>query len=469
MDANVENNLQEISLYITKSSLADGEMRWSAVNSDTDWDLYGERMSLELYKSMIGKINRHEPPPEMFADLITSQYWQGGMPYLSIAHYSDGNGKAVPGDVHKIFVDGNQLKAKGILHDSPLGKAVWKSLKEDEIKYKNDVNADRIRISIAFIDLAHKHGNGDIFYRKSITEKCPLCEKGIGEKTYVDGYLVHLALTRVPVNPRTIMEVEDGMTKKSKPVTRKEDAASVLGDESLAELVAETAMETKSEAIVEMSDTEPETVGAPVSEPPTEPEIVEAKSGTVTPELLSAITEIVEKAMAKKQTTSEENCVDEEEDTEKVTPKKSDTVSDVTSGYVEVKKSALEVSVDNLYNTINVAVSKSGTSDAKLQEIQPALEALGQEIVNVVKAASNDPAPVQPDSTTVLLEEIRNLSLAVQNVTTEVATIKAQSQIQPQSQRVPVPRSVVVKSDTQTASEVKPGSVKDVIRRSVGL
>ena len=38
--------------------------------------------------------------------------------------------------------------------------------------------------------------------------------RGFGQKTYLDGYLVHLALTRVPVNTRTIMEVEK-MAKKS--------------------------------------------------------------------------------------------------------------------------------------------------------------------------------------------------------------------------------------------------------------
>ena len=163
--------IREIPLYITKSSLHDGTMSWSAVNSDTDWDLYGERMSLELYKSMLGKIAREEPPPEPWAELVTSDYWKGGMPYLSIAHYSDGNGKAVPGDVLKLYIDGNQLKAKGTLHNSPLGKAVWKSLKQDEIEYKSDPDAERIRISIAFLDLAHKHGeDGEVFRRNSLSD-----------------------------------------------------------------------------------------------------------------------------------------------------------------------------------------------------------------------------------------------------------------------------------------------------------
>lgn len=463
----VENGLQEISLYITKSSLSDGEMRWSAVNSDTDWDLYNERMSLELFKSMISKINRKQSPPDEFVDLITSDFWKGGMPYLSIAHFSDGNGKAVPGEVQKLYIDGTQLKAKGILYDNPLGRAVWKSLKEDEIQYKNDADADKIRISIAFIDLAHRHGDGEIFRRKSLTDRCQLCEKGIEEKTYVDGYLVHLALTRVPVNRRTIMELEDGMTKKSKPVTRKEDAESVLGgDAALAEMVAEAAVEAKSDAIVEMSEAEdttsPVAEEVPSGDPPVESEpTVEAKSESFTPEQVSVISDIVSKAMKEMKKDEEADSAGKKEEG-KDYPKKSGTVA-------EVQKSTLELSVDNLYNTINGAIGKSMTSDAKLQEIQPALEAVGAEILKVVKASTDEPAPAQPDSNTTILEEIRSLSLAVQNISTEVATMKAQNTVQPQSQRVPVPRSVIVKSDAPATPEIKPGSVKDIARRSVGL
>ena len=36
-----DNIISEFSMFISKSSLHNGEMRWSAINSDTDWDLYG--------------------------------------------------------------------------------------------------------------------------------------------------------------------------------------------------------------------------------------------------------------------------------------------------------------------------------------------------------------------------------------------------------------------------------------------
>lgn len=558
--------IREIPLYITKSSLHDGTMSWSAVNSDTDWDLYGERMSLELYKSMLGKIAREEPPPEPWAELVTSDYWKGGMPYLSIAHYSDGNGKAVPGDVLKLYIDGNQLKAKGTLHNSPLGKAVWKSLKQDEIEYKSDPDAERIRISIAFLDLAHKHGeDGEVFRRNSLSDNCPLCKRGVGEKIYVDGYLVHLALTRKPVNPRTIMEAEDVMAKKSKIVTRRDDAASVLGDETLAEVVAETALESKSDVLVEMSETEPPVEEVPVTEPTIVTEVVEAKSmddveavqiwkpfGGATSmkeaqkyteaqqeswrvsdlyytftdvarnimdsetvsdkaaglaslvdefkkmlvakslyeemsqiregkleeiymtakksELEEVVSTMISKALAKDQNADETNPdapdMSGEEKKKKSAEMKSDTVS------IPVEKSALELSVDNLYNVVNGAIGKSITADAKLQEIQPALDLLGTEILNAVqKSTVNSPA-AQPDNSSMLLEEIRNLSNQLGQMATEVATLKAQTvapSVQTQK-RVPVPRSVTVeRSATTQAPEIQPGSVKDIARRSVGL
>lgn len=456
-------------LYISKSSIHNGEMRWSAVNSDTDWDLYGERMSLELYRSMIGKIQSKSPPPEMFAPLVTSDFWKGGMPYLSIAHYSDGNGRAVPGDVRELFIDGTRLKARGILHNTPLGRAVWKSLKEDELNYKNDLDADRIRISIAFLDLAHKHGdNGEVFKRNALTDVCPECLRGVGEKIYVDGYLVHLALTRVPVNPRTIMEAEDIMSRKAKPTTRKEDAVAVLGDEVLAEEVEKFAMEIKSDVLVEMSDTPepgdtPETPvvedDVPANEPPAVAEEIPAQ-------LASLVRSLVEEAMSKKKDDAEA----EEDDKEKEpkAEKKSDTAS--TSPVKD--KSALELSVDKLYNVINGVVGKSITSEEKLQEVQPVLEELGQTIIQVVRASTpNDAQPAPATTNDAVLEAIQSLSFQVRELGTEVATMKAQvATPKVENSRVPVPRSIAPQVAKSAVTEQPSGtSIRDIARRSVGL
>lgn len=155
--------MAEMSMYITKSSMDGKVMRWSAVNSDTDPDSYTERMSYELFADFIDHINKKDDVPEIFRAGVYSNYWKGGMPYVSVSHYPDLNGQAVPGKPTKIFVDGDvkraKLKANGVLYDSPLGHSVYRALQED----KNKSPDDRIRISIGFLDLAHKHGeNGKL-------------------------------------------------------------------------------------------------------------------------------------------------------------------------------------------------------------------------------------------------------------------------------------------------------------------
>lgn len=197
--------IHEFPMHITKASLSDGVMRWAATNSDTDPDLYKERMSLELYQDFIERIKSEEPVQPQFKRIVCSDYWCGGMPYLSVSHYPDLNGKAVPGEPFELFIDGNRLKAKGVLFDNPLGHSVWRSLKED--KYKSP--EEKIRISIGFLDLAHRHGEGQMWVRESLYSLCPECLQGVGDKVYMKGYLIHLALTRVPVNTRTEFTEEE--------------------------------------------------------------------------------------------------------------------------------------------------------------------------------------------------------------------------------------------------------------------
>ena len=70
------------------------------------------------------------------------------------------------------------------------------------------------------MDWTHRHKKTDfLFERSSADELCPECllEMFTGEgegKEYLRGQLIHLALTRIPVNPRTLMEVDKSMTTK---------------------------------------------------------------------------------------------------------------------------------------------------------------------------------------------------------------------------------------------------------------
>lgn len=249
-------NLQEFSFTIVKAAFdkATQEMRWVATASDTVEDSFNDSMTPELFQSFLNRIENNEPAPESFK----SDFWQGGMPYLSISHYPDLNGKAVPGDVRQVYIDGKYLKAKGTYKDNPLGRACFKAINNDLYNPERSTAQDKVRISIAFLDWKHKHKSNDfVFERKSLDDMCPECliELIRGEypgKLYLDGQLVHLAHTRVPVNKRTDitpdMEVDRAMT------TRKDDAASIVGDELADELDGEAKVVGKSEAVVVKSE-----------------------------------------------------------------------------------------------------------------------------------------------------------------------------------------------------------------------
>lgn len=232
------------------------EMRWKAVASDTDEDSYGDSMSLELFNDFINRINSKEPPPEEFR----SEFWNGGYPYVSISHYPDMSGDAVPGDVRKVYVDGNRFKSEGTFFDTPLGKACFRSLYEELNWTPEKSEKDPVRVSIGFLDWAHKHkSDGSTFERKSIDDICPRCveetlmsltQDGYERygKIYLKGHLIHEALTRVPVNKRTSMEVD--RSEADDMVTQKEDAASIIGKELAEELEEKAKLVGKSEVLV---------------------------------------------------------------------------------------------------------------------------------------------------------------------------------------------------------------------------
>lgn len=219
-----DNVLQELSMAIIKAKSVGGKMSFRMVASDTDKDLYNTQMSHELFSDFVRRIENRDDIPEPFQEAVAEENWDGGMPYLSIAHYKSAGGQNVPGAFEKIYVDGDRLKALGYCFDNRKGRAVFKSLCDDlegRSQYEN-----KIRASIGFLDLKHSHGDF-VFERKSLADVCPMCDAGKGEKVFLAGQLVHIALTRAPVNPRTDVSVEE----RSMDVHSKhEDAESILGD-----------------------------------------------------------------------------------------------------------------------------------------------------------------------------------------------------------------------------------------------
>lgn len=238
--------LVEVDLIITKATLqADGTMRWQAVASDTDPDGYGERASLGLFQDWIqrveiGKTADFLPPPHM--------------PFLGVSHYPFLDGYGEGGITERMFIDGNRFKPDGqFTQDNPIGPALFEAVRsEREMVKRGQVVELPIRISAAWWDLEHSHGSF-VFTRRSLTDVCPMCAQGVGDKVYLKGQLDHFAVTRVPVNPRTSLELEEkSMSKK----TRRDDAASIVGDELADEL------EGKAQTLVGKAETEEEAAPA---------------------------------------------------------------------------------------------------------------------------------------------------------------------------------------------------------------
>jgi hypothetical protein len=213
----MQENIIEHELYITKANLdSNGKMQFAAVASDTAKDSYLEEMSVGLYQSFL-------------------RYMEQGINlpiYLSLAHYPRLDGKGEAGVVTELYIDGNQLKAKGFFKDNELGTAVYNAIRKDR---RDNVAPDkRVRISIGFYDRKHTHKSAGVTWDYNSNKSCTICraKTSSSDKVYLEGILEHLAVTRVPVNKRTdIIAKSEGEDM----TTRFEDALSIVGDEEIVE------------------------------------------------------------------------------------------------------------------------------------------------------------------------------------------------------------------------------------------
>lgn len=452
--ANVHESIEgvsELSMYVVKANLKDGEMRLRLTSSDTSKDYYDEEMSEELFDDFIEHIEGNEEIPAPFKSRICEEEWCGGMPYVSIAHYKSGKGRVnVPGEIRSVYRDGRVLKATAVLYDSPLGKAVFKSLQKDLVERREE---DKIRISIGFLDLEHSHGDKFTFVRKSLTDKCALCLKKVGDKIYKKGFLVHLAFTRKPANPRTDIEVERSMT------TKLEDAQSIIQDEEV-----EKTLELKSltEDVLVIKSEEETPVETPVEENTrvSEP-LAEEKS-------VSAVH-------------SQEYMVGESAAQPQVLASSTDP-----RGYKETEiapePTPLEKSLVSLKSQVDATKAQGLTGDEALKAVQSAFEEVG----NVLRAEFEPkPTPEQIANQSMeatlrsLLSEMlpQYLAQAVAPIQSEVGELRALSlarpTVQPKQEEVPQPRSLNPTLVQRTAIEniqKKAVSQFDLIaRQSVGL
>lgn len=425
---NIQDSIVEFSMAVTKANIDEnGAMRWRSVNSDIEKDYYGERMSKELFEDFLKHIKNNESIPDAFRERICEDDWCGGMPYLSLAHYKSGKDRVnVPGEPQIIYLDGKALKSKGVLYDSPLGKSVFKSLQKDLVEKRED----KVRVSIGFLDLEHKHGDVT-FTRKAVEDKCDLCKEGKGDKIYTKGHLVHLALTRVPANPRTDFEVEKSMT------TKLEDAKSIVEDE---DVLKDLELKSQTEDVLVIKSDK-------VEEP-----VVEKTEAPVENTVVSQPVEAVA--------------------TQKVEPQVASTtpLSEATP---------LQKSIAALEATVLELKSRGLTGDEALQQIQSTYEEVGV----VIKAEfTPKPSPEQVANQNLeatlrsLLSEMLPAALAqtVAPIQSELSELRALSLVKPPVKReeaVPQPRSLnlVQKSAIEQINKKVESQFDRIARASVGL
>lgn len=364
----------EFSLAITKSShnKQTGEFRWFASGSDTENDDYGDNMTLELFSDFIHRIESNELAPEEFR----SEFWKGGMPYLSVSHYPDLDGSGVPGPTDTVYIDGKNLKSNGRFDmDKPIGRAVYDAIRKD--LYEDDAPEDKIRISIGFLDWKHKHkATGYVFERASTDDFCSECLKEFltgesGGKEFMRGQLVHLALTRVPVNKRTEFGLEVDRSMAEEILTRKDDASSIVGEEIAAELDEKAKMIGKSQVLVTKSEEDKQVEAE-------QPNIEEAQEKVESEVSSSEVTEIPE--------------VDEEESTieeQVVELSKHEKMEDDEEDDMEEKKKKKHAKLDKAYSEFRAnydeVIESALTREDKLKALQQPLNVFSEALIASVE------------------------------------------------------------------------------------
>lgn len=457
----------EFSLAITKSSFdkATNTMRWRAVASDTSDDKYKDNMTEELFDSFIDRIGTGEAPPEEYA----SDFWNGGNPYLSLAHYPDLNGDAVAGMAEDVFRDGNRLKALGIFSNTKLGHACFRAVNKD-LYSQQKADTDKIRISIAFLDYKHRHkSNGFEFERKSLDEICPECVKEMilrfvedkepEGKEFLDGHLIHLALTRVPVNERTDILLERSM------ITQKEDALSIIGDEpELVEEIEQKMSEViKSDALVVKSEEEkPDVARAHMTDydddDEDEDEENKSKSNPKHKKKSEVVMELSDEVKAYLKDLVEQSVSDKEV--------KEETPTDAPKPEPVAQEHILDPVLGELKATYDQAVEQKLDPQATLAALQVPMEKVGRSILENVQKS----APQNVDTNTELVKAVSELAQTVAMMRAQMAGPQI-----PQN-GVPVRRSYgadVYQHQVNAPAPANDNSptpkLRDQIRRSVGL
>lgn len=471
-----KSSMTEFSMRIERASYdkASNERRWRAVASDTDEDSRKDSMSLQLFNDFLSRIDSGEVVPEDYQ----SDFWKGGMPYVSVSHYPDLNGAGVPGIIDAIYTDGTYLKAKGRFNDTELGRKCFEAICSD-LYSKESEQDKKVRVSIGFLDWSHQHkSNGYTFKRDGEYDFCPQCLKELltGEdagKVFLSGHLVHLALTRVPANKRTTMEVEKSMAEEI--LTRKDDATSIVGEELATELEEKTKKTLEQDSLVTFSEvpetTEDNTVSTPVS-------------GT-NPDVVQEMAEVKNKG---KKAASDEVPLDESDDDEddlqqqegKCKDKKKSEVdlSEVLASIHELKSileappHPLDAIFEVFKSEFDVVSQSDAEVDEKLRSIQEPFNTLGSNIVATIKSTivvKSEQDATEDDMETLIAKAVAKavtpLNEKLEMLSTNMRPVSAETLV-PQRRNISV--EVIQKAQTVPQVSSKTPKLRALINKTVG-
>lgn len=397
--------LSEFSLYISKASFdkTTQRMNWFAVASDTDEDTFKDNMTESLFDDFVNRIVAKEEPPEKYR----SKFWAGGNPYMSISHYPDLEGKAVPGVVESVYKDGSRLKARGYFSDTPLGRACFRSICRDLYPKEGETtdSEGKVRISIAFLDYSHRHKSSGYVFNRDEEPVCLECVKEMLAQSedgleFLKGHLIHLALTRVPANARTLIEPLE--VDKMAINTRKDDALSIVGDDeeakSLVEEIAdEASMVGKSELVIksESEDVEPEIVeeGKHMKEDEEEDD-----------DEMSEDEKKKKKEMEKKSEVVEAPSVD-------LTPILS-AIAELKSEIASLKSVPETHPLDGIFSTFrshyDEIVRSNADANEKLQTLQAPFNVFGEAVVEQIRSLAQEDEPEVEQRSSVSVDEVRD-------------------------------------------------------------
>lgn len=468
-----KSSLTEFSMRIERASYekSTNERRWRAVASDTDEDSRQDSMSLQLFNDFLSRIDSGEMVPEQYQ----SDFWKGGMPYVSVSHYPDLNGSGVPGVIDAIYIDGTYLKAKGRFNDSNLGRKCFEAICSD--LYNKESEQDRkVRVSIGFLDWSHQHKrNGYVFKRDGEFDFCPECLKELltGEdsgKVFLSGHLVHLALTRVPANKRTSMEVEKSMAEEI--LTRKDDATSIVGEELATELEEQVKKVLEHDSLVTFSE---------VPETTTEDNTMSAPTPGTNPDVMRELAKSKKEDEEDKESYSPN---EEKEEEEEVPPKKkSKSLTEVYESLSEIKTlitnylvkppHPLDATFEAFKSEFDVVSGSESSVDDKLHAIQEPFNKLGSDIVSTIRSTiviKSEPENATEDDISTMIAKA--VAKAVSPLNEKLELMSAKMQTVSTGTNVPQRRSInaaeVQKAQTRQQVVSKTPKLRALIDKTVG-